>query len=401
MRRKVSFALAILLLLLPLAIFSVQATEADSSEGAVVNYLYDPDYEGAVADGGVLSFAANAKNCLRRYTTLYWDPAQVSVTVACKTAKVDVPCVNGTCYIFWAGDYTVTVTNLADGKTQSCAVTMMPVVMIGEEYLPVNASAGKFFRTAYNYYPTITCYNVDKLELDRSDFTSGTNAAEFLEARDSSVFGEHTLKLVCGTYAINATIDIFACTTAKVFDEELGKNCLVLAVGDFGEGFTVYLDGTTPLEPGVHKITAVGQHTITAKKTVNGVTKNVIRVSPEPAQLKLQVELLLGNFSLDEPITLPLSRWDATFYVNGKQITGDYRVAASGKNAITAYDKDGKLIEGAFLLKSVGSDVGTEYTELVLDFNNPHFTFAILMMIPSALMIAAAVFFFLRRRRVV
>jgi hypothetical protein len=186
-----------------------------------------------------------------------------------------------------------------------------------------------------------------------------------------------------------------------VYDEELGKNCLVLSVGDFGEDFTVYLDTFTALTPGVHKVTNVGQHTITAKQMKGAVAQNVSRVSPSPQDLNLQVQLLIEELTLDEPITLPLSRWDATFYVNGKQIEGDYRVADSGKNVITAFDKDGKQIEGAFLLKKVGSDEGTQYTELILDFNNPHFLYAILMIIPAALMIAAAVFFFLRRRRIV
>ena len=109
----------------------------------------------------------------------------------------------------------------------------------------------------------------------------------------------------------------------------------------------------------------------------------------------------MEDMRLEEPVLLQLSRWDATFYVNGKQIKGDYRVARSGKNVITAFDKDGKQIEGAFLLKAVGSDAGTEYTALELEFDNPHTIYAIIMIVPAVLMIAAAVFFFLRRRRIV
>ena len=400
MKRKVSFALAALFLLLPLAIFSVQAAGADSGEWAVVNYLYDLDYEGEEQKGGTLSFASDAKNYLRRYTTLSWDPAVLDVTVVSKDRKEVVALTQGSCYIRWAGEYAVTVKNLATNESKKSTVTMMPVVQMSGEYLSVNNANGKFWRSEYNYFPTVVCKNVDKIEMDRSDFASGTNTAEFLETRDFA-FGEHKLKFISGTYATEVTIDIFACKTAKVFDEELGKNCLVLAVGDFGEGFTVYLDGVNPLAPGLHKITAVGQHTISAKQIKGSVAESVSRVSPAPAQLNLQVELLMDDLSLDEPLTLQLSRWDATFFANGKQITGDYRVASSGKNTITAYDKDGNKIEGAFLLRTVGSDAGTAYTDLVLDFDNPHVTYAILMMIPSALMIAAVVFFFWRRRRIV
>ena len=399
MIRKVSFALAALLLLLPLAIFSVQAVQDDVAD--VVSYLYDPDYEGETPKGGTLSFAPEAKNYLRRYATLSWDPNVISVSVVCKTKNVEVEIGQGSCYIWVAGEYTITTRGVLDNSIKTCTVTMMPVVQMSGEHLAVNNSTGKFWRTAYNYFPTIVCENVDRIELDRSDISTGTNAAEFLEAREKSLFGEHVLKFVSGTYATSVYIDIHACLVTKTYDEELGKNCLLISVGDFGEGFSVYLDGVTLLSPGEHKITAVGQHTISAKQTKGGTTQNVSNVSPAPAQLKLQVQLLLDDLSLEEPITLQLSRWDATFYVNGKQIEGDYRVAASGKNVITAFDKNGQQIEGAFLLKTVGSDVGTEYTELVLEFSNPHTTYAILMMIPAALMIAAAVFFFLRRRRIV
>ncbi len=401
MKRKVCFALATLLLLLPLAIFSVQATGAETGTWAVVNYVYDPDVEGEAPTGGTISFVKDAKNYLRRYTTLSWDPQVLEVKVTPVSHNKPVNVHNGTCRIEWAGEYTVSVKNIASGASISGSVTMMPVVKMSGEYLSVNASTGKFWRTAYNYYPVVVCDNVDRIEMDMSDFASGTRMDQFLEDRDKAVFGEHLLKFSCGSFATTVYIDMLACLAAKTYDEELGKNCLVLSVGDFGEGFTVFLNGLTPLTPGIHKITAVGQHTITAKQSKNGATQSVSGVSPAPQDLKLQVQLLMDGLVLEEPITLQLSRWDATFYVNGKRIEGDYRVASSGKNVITAFDKEGKQIEGAFLVKTVGSDVGTEYTELALDFDNPHFIYAILMIIPAALMIAAAIFFFLRRRRIV
>ncbi len=407
MKQKVCFALGLLLLLMPLAIFFVQATEADTGGWAVVNYLYDPDFEGEEPDGGTLSFEKDAKNYLRRYNTLSWDAQTVEVTVTAISKKSASPIVTvsegvGSCYIFWAGEYTVTAKHLASGESVSCTVTMLPVVQMSGEYLAFNSATGKFWRSAYNYHPVLVCDNVDRMELDMSDILSGTRFDQFLEEHEKSLFGEHLLKFSSGSYATSVYIDVFACLAQKVYDEELGKNCLLLTVGDFGEGFSVFLDGgPDPLTPGVHKITGVGQHTITAKQTKNGVSQSVSRVSPAPTELNLQVQLILGSLELEEPITLQLSKWDATFYVNGSRIDGDYRVARSGENAITAYDKDGKLIEGAFLVKSVGSDVGTQYTELVLSFNNPHFIFGIIMIFPAVLMIAAAIFFFLRRRRIV
>ncbi len=401
MRRKVCFALGAVLLLLPLALFSVQATTVSTDEWAVVNYLYDPDFEGAEQAGGTISFRQDAKNYLRRYTTLSWNAQAIEVTVTPISHKEPVNVENGTCRIVKAGEYTVTVKNIADGTIVSCTVTMMPVVKMSGQYMQVNATSGKFWRTAYNYYPAIVCENVDQIELDRTNIASGTRLDQFLEERDRPVFGEHVLKFISGSYATSVYIDMYVCLAQKTYDEELGMNCLVLTVGDFGEDFSVFLNGVTPLSPGVHKITAVGQHMISATRAKGGTTQKVGNVSPPPQQLKLQVELLMDDLTLEEPITLQLSRWDADFYVNGKRVEGDYRVTANGKNAITAFDKDGKQIEGAFLLKEVGSDVGTEYTELVLEFDNPHFLYAILMIIPAALMIAAAVFFFLRRRRIV
>lgn len=407
MKRKVCLALGLLLLLMPLAIFSVQATGADTAEWAVVNYLYDPDVEGEEPTGGVLSFGKDVKNYLRRYNTLSWNAQVLEVTVTAISKKSAAPTITvsegiGTCYIFWAGEYTVTAKNVATGESVSCNVTMMPVVQMSGEYLAFNNATGKFWRATYNFHPVLICDNVDRMELDMSDILSGTRFDQFLADREKPLFGEHLLKFSCGSYATTVYVDVFACLAQKVFDEELGKNCLLLSVGDFGEGFSVFLDGAPdPLTPGVHKITAVGQHTITAKQTVNGVKQSVSRVSPAPKDLNLQVQLILAGLELEEPITLQLSKWDAVFYVNGSRINGDYRVARSGKNAITAYDQNGNLIEGAFLVKSVGSDEGTQYTELVLDFDNPHFILGIIMIFPAVLMIAAAVFFFLRRRRIV
>ena len=284
--------------------------------------------------------------------------------------------------------YTFEVKDLATGETATTRVNMLPVIRMGGEYLVFNTSTGELVRPAFNCNPVVECENVDKIEVDGSDYVAGTPITGF---------GEHRLKLISGSDVVSFRFDIYACLAEKRYDEELGKNCLVLTVGDFGEDCEVYLDGVELLTPGEHKVTAVGQHTISAKKGAQSLPN----ASPPPQQLNLQVVLLLGSLALDEPITLQLSRWDATFYVNGKQISGNYRVTSNGKNEITAYDKDGNKIENAFYVQKVGAESGTAYTDLVLEFNNPHYVYAIILIVPAAAMGAAVVFFFLRRRRIV
>ena len=212
-------------------------------------------------------------------------------------------------------------------------------------------------------------------------------------------FGRHSLTFISAGYAITTYFDVFVCLAEKTLDEELGKYTLVLYVGDgFGTDTPVYLDDSTePLAPGQHKITEVGQHTLTAKQYGMPI-KNA---TPAPQALNLQVQILMDDLVLDEPTVLALSRWDAVFYADGKRIEGDYRVASSGKTVLTAYDKNGKQIENAFVVQKTVTEAGTVYTELELTFKNPHSIYAIILIVPALAMAVAAGIFFLRRRRIV
>ena len=412
MKRKVCFAMAMLLLLLPLAIFAVQATQAPTTDWAVVNYLYDAEAQGAEQEGGVLSFAENARNCLRRYTTLSWDTQVLEVQVKPITHKEPVVTQDGKCRIEKAGEYSVQVKNITSGESIACVATMMPVVKMNGEYLAVNSQDAKFFRTSFNHVPTIVCTNVDEILLDRATYpVSGTDTKAFLEGREKPVFGEHTLKFESGNFAISTYIDVHVCLVKQDVDPESGKNCLLLEVGDFGEGFIVTLDDTKTLAPGTHRITELGQHKITATRINGNKSEKVSNASPPPQQLNLQILVLMkGEFNekneplltLDEPLKFDFSKWDAIFYVNGKEVpANECRAEHFGTNVITVYNKNGEQIQNVFLVKMAASEAGMEYSELVFEFSNSHLIYAIIMMVPAAAMIVAAIIFFLRRRRVV
>lgn len=397
MKRKVCLILAMLLLLLPAALLVVQASEDTTGEWAIVNYTCDPDVEGEEGKSGALSFrkdanGKDAKNYLTRYATLSWDASVVAVYLN------NVQCEQGTYYLWKAGEYTLRVEKLDGGESVTCNVTMLPVVKMNDQYLSASATTGQFWRTALNFYPTLVCENVDRIEVDMSDFTSGENMATFLQQRDRAVFGEHKLKFVSGSYSTSFYLDIRVCTVENGVDEETGKYCLILSVGDFGEDFTVYLDGVETLTPGVHNITGVGQHTITAKQG----NKSVSNVSPAPRELNLQVKLWWDTLVLNEPKEIDLSVWDATFYVDGELIEGPtYRFEHGGEHVVTAYNKYGEQIQKAFLVQEVGAQTGDEYTELVVKYNNANEIYAIVMIVPAVAMAAAVVFFFVRRRRIV
>ena len=417
MKKKICFLLAMMLLLMPSAIFAVQATDQAEDTALVVSYLYDAEVEGGAQEGGTLSFAKNAGNYLRRYTTLTWDATLFEVTVNAISKKEKTPDITvsdgvGSCRIEWAGEYSVKATTLSSGESASCVVTMMPIVKINGEYLMVNSTSGKFWRTSFNAVPNIVCENADKIEFDMSAYQSGEDMIEFLAKRGKrleDIFGEHTLKLVSGAYSTSVYIDVYACLVETGTDPNKDdKNCLVLTVGDFGEDFSVFLDNERLLAPGVHTVTAVGQHTISATKGSEAVSK----VSPPPQKLKLQVQIFIKEefnsnndplLVLDEPCTFDFSKWDAVFYVNGEPVSdpANCRADSFGENVIEAYDEDGNRIENAFLLKTLASDAGVEYTRLVIEFENSHMIFAIMMMVPAVAMILLAIVFFLRRRRIV
>ena len=396
MKRKICLGLSMLLLLLPLTVFFVQGETTDASQWAVINYAYDPDVEGEAPKTGTVSFAKNAKNYLRRYTTLTWDPQTLEVQVAYKSGTVQPLLGQGACRITKAGEYVITVKN-ASGESASCILTMLPVVKVGGNYLSSNANSGEFWNVSFNYFPVVECENVDRMELDTK--LGGENVNDkFMSGMLVDSFGRHSLTFISAGYAVTAYFDVFVCLAEKTMDEELGKYTLVLSVGDFGADTSVYLDNSAvPLTPGQHKITGVGQHTLTAKQ-YGMPLKNA---TPAPQALNMQVQILMDDLVVEEPTVLPLSRWDAVFYADGRRIEGDYRVASSGKTVLTAYDQNGKQIENAFVVQKSATEAGTVYTELELTFENPHRIYAIILIVPALAMIVAAGVFCLRRRRIV
>jgi hypothetical protein len=388
MKRKICLGIALLLLLLPMAVFPVQAASTNV-DWATVNYVYDLDNPGEQAKGGVLSFAKGTKNYLKRYTTLTWNPEAAELRMDGNLHA------EGALRVEKAGEYNITLTNKSNGETTSCTVVMLPVVKLGNVYIDSNVS-GELLYTAVNFFPVVECLNVDKMALD-----IGTDSADkdFTSGKTVDKLGRHTLKLTSNGYVTTVVFDVSLCIAEKVFDEELGKQILVLSVGDFGDTLSVTLDGTKPLATGTHKITALGQHRLSA--TLNGTPVTSIYAFPSAQQMTLQVQLVIPDTTLKEPMTIPFSRWDAVFYVDGKRIEGDYRVAKGGKHVFQAFDKDGNQIENAFILFESSLSQGEVYTEMMLTFRNPHHIYVIFLILPAVLLIAAAIFFFLRRRRIV
>ena len=203
MKRKLCLGLAMLLLLLPLTVFLVQGETADATQWAVIQYSQEPDTEEEQPKVGTLSFDKNAKNYMRRYTMLSWDVQALEVRVNNEL------CAQGTYYLWKAGEYTVSVKNVASGESVTCRVTMLPVIKMSGQYLVASSSTGEFFGVVLNYYPVVVCENVDKMELDIG--MESVNRS-FQSGMSVDTFGRHSLKFSSGSYAQTVYFDVFACT---------------------------------------------------------------------------------------------------------------------------------------------------------------------------------------------
>ncbi len=276
-----------------------------------------------------------------------------------------------------AGRYQVTVTAREGGATFLYTVTILP---------RVNLYDGQVFTT----YPTIECENVSRIVLDRNyntPISSGTTVTEL---------GVHELEITGNNYIFKFTFYVSACAATFGFDESLGQYALRLEVGDF-EGVCVTLDGTTELTPGTHRVTAVGQHTVTA--TQNGEPLTAAGALPSADELLVQVRLILSNMVSDEPFYFRLSRWDASFYLDGERVEGDLRIERHGTHELEVRDGEGNVIKHAFRVFSTEEDKGHNETVLTLTFDNPHRTYATFVIVPAVLLLLlAAAFVFLRRR---
>ena len=392
MKRKLCLVIALAMLLGLLAVLPVMAAQgATDLSWASLTYTYDPDTEGGAQKSGLISFTAGNETYLERYSTITWTEATTMLYV---NGELQV---GGAIRLEKAGRYALAVVNGTTGERNECTVVMLPVIKADDEYVSFSSELKEFNEHSFTRYPVITCENVDQIDLDKGMSTAVNN---FQSGTQITTMGRHTMKIVSRSTAFNVTFNVAVCTAQKMYDEALGVHCLAITVGEFNGEVSALLDGTTPLAPGVHKITAPGQHRVTAM--CNGENVVALNAFPTVDALNLQVELLLPTGKeLEEPVTFLFSRWDATFYVDGELIEGDYRLTDAGEHVFVAKDKDGNVIENVFLLRMAAEDVGTTYTELTLNFNNPHHLYVIFLIIPAVLMIAAAVFFFLQRRRIV
>ena len=390
MKKKICLVtLLVLLLALAVAIPVLAAQEAEDVSWAVLTYTYDPDTEGMTPQSGKISFTKGKETKLERLSTVTWDAERAILFLD------GVPCEGGSVRIEQAGPYELTVMKKDDGKKMSCSLTMLPVIKADDEYFAIDPQTGVFYDHTFTRYPVIECLNVERMRLNfgklggQPNFQTGTRVTEF---------GRHTLELISKGQSISVDFYVKICTAKKTFDEALGKNCLVLNVGTFPGEVSVLLDGVTPLSPGTYTITKVGQHTIHA--TVDGkvLEGNAL---PTARNLGLQMIVTLEDAEIDEPITILFSQWDAIFYVDGKRIEGDYRVAGAGDHVFTATDAAGNQITDAFYIQPSQDAAGEAGAEMVVTFRNPHHLYALLLIVPALAMIGAMVYFFLKRRNIV
>lgn len=401
---KQRFCLIMALLLLLLCVFAMPVWGAQAAQDmswAVLTYTYDPDFQGVEPPSGKLSVNNGETNYLHRCSTIVWDRENAILTIN------DVVCEGEVVYLNQAGNYELTVTHVDTGEEISYAVELLPVVKatfplddggVEEHYFTFNTETKKFDSLTFLQYPTIVCTNANpKITVDNNVKDAET---VILSGDTVERFGSHTLRFACNGRAWMAYYTVSACTTQTVFDEQLGKNCLEILVGEFPGELSVTLDGHTPLNEGsTHRLSAMGQHTITA--TLDGRKITETGALPTGNGLCLQMAILLPSDEITEPFVLNTSRWDAFFYVDGKLIEGDYRIDSAGEHVIIAADQNGERIENAFLVKRSRTDVGTTLTELKITFHNRHHLYAFLLALPALAIAAAAVYFFLQRRRIV
>ena len=394
--KKIICLCALFCLLLGLAApLCVSAAPAQESFWATATYTYDPVDENDTPQSKVISLASldsqkQPTTYLERASTIGWnaDLADCRINGVLQEGE--------SVRLDKAGRYDIKLTHKETSEAWVGILTVMPVIKVGEEFMRCDPSTGVFYDHFFTSYPVLECTNVDKMSIDKGttnyddNFQSGTLITQM---------GRHSLKIVSNNQVFNFTFYVSACTAQKVYDEALGMHTLRLTVGEFPDDVKVTLDGKSELAPGVHTITAVGQHSVSA--TVNGTQINAIGAVPASQELNLQVLVVLPKTEVEEPIVLRLSIWDATFYVNGEKIEGDYRLESHGEHKLVAKDADGKVIENAFLFRISEADEGVSYTALTLHFDNPHYTYVIFFIIVAVLLIAAAVFFFLQRKRIV
>ncbi len=389
MKRK--FCLIMLLACLLSFVGVLPAGAVQDISWASLTYIYDPDTEGAVPQSGKFSFEQGKENYLHRASTVMWDHERADLYLD------GTLCEGGSLYLWEAGNYELRLQSKASEESYTCLAVLLPVIKVGEQYFEFDEKTKEFLAPTFMTYPVIECANVTTITLD-----DGVMDAEKIIHSGDTVerLGDHSLSLSSNGRAWFAPFCVSACTAQIVYDEALGKNCMLLTVGDFPGAFSVLLDEDTALLPSSeYRLTEMGQHKLRA--TLDGREIDEKGALPSEQALCLQLAILLPSATIKEPFVLHLSRWDADFYMDGERIEGDYRITAAGEHVFYALDENGKRIENAFLLKTSPKDAGTSYTELTINFRSPHILYALLVILPVLALIAAAVYFFLQRRRIV
>ncbi len=395
MKRSICLCMLFFLLIGLVAAFPAAAAPAQETFWATATYTYDPVDENDTPKSTVISLASldsqkQPKTYLERACTVSWlaDRASCKINGVLQEGE--------SIHLEKAGKYDITLSHKDTGETWLGTLIVLPVIKFGDEYATFDHANARFYDRFFTFYPVVECTNVDSMALDEGMASYDKN---FQSGSLITQMGRHTLKIVSNNQVYSYTFYISACTAQKVYDTEANMHSLLLTVGEFPDEVVVTLDGEKTLEPGVHRVSAVGQHTVTA--TLNGNPITAMGATPSAQELNLQVIVVLPKTEVEEPIVLRLSIWDATFYVDGEKIEGDYRLESSGEHEFVAKDASGKVIQNAFLFRVSELDEGETHTTLTLTFRNPHHTYVIFFIIVAVLLIAAAVFFFLQRRRIV
>lgn len=393
MKRLFCFVMAALMLSMTFGVLAVEGALA-KVDRSILSYTHTArvtggeDASGYVSDGTELPGASK----------ITWDAEEYYVMVGGVTYDY------GELNLETAGSYKLTVYRVEDDEMEEeDTVVVLPEIDYGEGV--------EFYKgNVLLEYPTITCYNAPSAVLDKDTAFAMT---DFSEGKQVTSLGKHKLE-IDGFSPI--TFYIKTCTSEKIWHEASKKWALQVTVGEFEDmELSVTLDGTRVLETGANIVTAVGQHSVSAKNGENAVTS--LNALPSSAELNLQVELDLpaevemkraeNGETLavtDTPFWLYLSFWDATFYVDGEKVEEDYRVCENGQHRLTVCDAAGNEIENAFLLPGAGGtsgSTGVSVSAINLEFNNPNNIYAVIITLPALALLAAAVFFLVMRRRIV
>lgn len=373
MRRIFAALLCFCLLVLP--VLGALPAGAEAKPWSTLYYAYDSDTEGVAGEQGEFSEAVGTPDNYKQFLR--------TITVSCNTEEAKLY-VNeeladtGTCRLSLAGDYIVRIQNKATGAALTHYIQVLPELGFESGYV-------------FASNPVISCANATSIQIIKA-------GKEWDPATPLTAFGEYRLKV----YGISTqppfeyTIHVHYCKAERVRDEASGKQALKVTVGDF-PGLSAELDGV-PVAAGETILTAVGQHTLTAR--VDGIDAEPT-LMPVASDLLLQVSMYLDTLDAKEPFFFDLTPWDANFYLDGNPVSGKVRVTDDGEHTLTIRGADGHEMTGMILLRTQNETAFRTVDSVTFTFRNPHKTYAIVAAVPAALLLGAALYFLVARRRIV